>query len=129
MPGIAISRCLRCGGCAETLGTEEVGMKGQWIDRTSLVGVAVLALWTGGAWAQAPAAPSTAPAGKIAAVVNGETIPEDDVDQVATMVIKDRFKLQQQPTEQQRHEVRMEVISMSIDDVLMRQFLAKCNVK
>jgi parvulin-like peptidyl-prolyl isomerase len=86
-------------------------------------------LWTGGAWAQAPAAPSTAPAGKIAAVVNGETIPEDDVDQVANLVIKDRFKLQQQPTEQQRHDVRMEVISMSIDDVLMRQFLAKCNVK
>src|SRR5271154_3237129 len=105
-------------------GTQEVGMKAQWTIRASLVGAAVLAVCAG-VRAQAP----VAPAHKVAAVVDGEAIPEEDIDQVANLVIKDRFKLQQQPTDQQRREVRLDVINMAVDDVLMRHFLAKSNIK
>lgn len=127
---LAISLRLRYGDSPETLGMEEVGMRAQWTNRASLVGIAILAISSRAAWGQAPAAVSpAAAAGKVAAVVNGETIPEADIEQVANLVIKDRFKLNQAPTDQQRQEVRMEVMNMTIEDVLMRQFLVKCNVK
>jgi PPIC-type PPIASE domain/SurA N-terminal domain len=104
-------------------------MKAEWTKRAILVGAAVLAICTNGVWAQTPAARPAAPAGKVAAVVNGENIPEEEIEQVTNMVIKDRFKIQQQPTDQQRHEIRMEVVSMAIDDVLMRHFLTTCDIK
>jgi hypothetical protein len=103
-------------------------MKAQWTNLASLAAAGLLAVWTTHAWAQAPAAPPAAAAGKVAAVVNGETISEADIESVVTLVIKERFKIKP-PTDQERHEIRMEVMSMTIDDVLMRQFLGKCNVK
>ncbi|MBY0521979.1 MAG: peptidylprolyl isomerase [Gemmataceae bacterium] len=99
----------------------------------SLAGAALLAVGTGGAWAQAPAAPPTPPPvsaapaapGKVAAKVNDEVVHDAEIQQVVDMIVKDRFRLQP-PTDQQRRELRMEVMQMLVDDLLMRQFLAKC---
>jgi parvulin-like peptidyl-prolyl isomerase len=97
----------------------------------SLASAAVLVIGASGSWAQAPTAPAPAPAaaavGKVAAKVNGEAINDAEVQPVVDMIIRDRFKLQP-PTDQQRKELRLEVINMLVDDVLMRQFVTRSNI-
>lgn len=80
----------------------------------SMVGLAILAGSVAG----------QAPAPKPIAVVNGEAIPTGDIDRVAEMILKEKFKVQP-PTEVQRKQVRMEVLHLALNNVLMRQFLRK----
>lgn len=89
-----------------------------------LAGVAGLILLASGTLAQAPATAPAQPAGKPAAVVNGEPIPLADVERLTDMLLQEKFKVQP-PTEAQRKQVRREVLSMLINDVLMRQFVRK----
>ncbi len=92
----------------------------------SLASAALLAAWATSANAQAPASPPATD--KPAAVVNGEAVREADIKPVIDAVIADRYKLHP-PTDQDRREIRSEVLSMLIDDLLMRQFLAKSGVQ
>jgi parvulin-like peptidyl-prolyl isomerase len=102
----------------------------------SLASAATLALGANVCFAQAPATPPPAPAtqpapvnpAKPAAIVNGEPITQADVMSAAKMVTEQRFRTGV-PTDAQRHEVFTEVIAMLVDDVLLRQFLAKTGVK
>jgi len=65
-----------------------------------------------------------APAPEPIAVVNGEPIPLGDIERVAEMIIKEKFKVQP-PTEVQRRQVKLEVLHLALNNVLMRQFLRK----
>ncbi|MBL8795690.1 MAG: peptidylprolyl isomerase [Planctomycetia bacterium] len=67
-------------------------------------------------WAQTPA--------KLAATVNGEPVPLADLDRVVEMIVKEKFKMQP-PTDAQRRQVRMEMLTLLINDLLMKQFLRK----
>lgn len=100
-------------------------MNGLKANRAILAGAAVLALWTTTAHGQIQ---RTAGLAKPAAVVNGESIGQAEVDQVTALIIKDQFKLQP-ATEEQRRDVRAQVVMMAIDDTLMRQFLAKTGIQ
>ena len=86
----------------------------------SLTGAAGLVLAVGGLWAQAPVPP--------AATVNGEPITMAEVDQIADKIIKQKFKVGP-ATELQRKQVRQEVLNMSVDDVLMHQFLRRSGTR
>jgi len=79
----------------------------------------VVALWVLAILGNALAA-QTATSVKPAALVNGEPIPMSDIDTILKM----------QPsatpmTEAQRKQMRQEVLSMLVDDLLMQQFLRK----
>lgn len=91
-----------------------------------LAGAAMLAFWTNTTPAQQ--IQQAAATAKAAAVVNGEPISAAEIDHITALMIKDRFKLQP-PTDQQRAEVRMEVVMSAIEEALMRQFLAKSGVQ
>jgi peptidyl-prolyl cis-trans isomerase C len=88
-----------------------------------LVGVVSLLVLAGGLWAQNPGTSSTLQA-KPAAVVNGEPIMLADLEPTVQMIMKEKFKVQP-PTEVQRRQVRQEILQLSVNDVLMRQFLRK----
>lgn len=81
----------------------------------SLTALAILACSVGA---------QTTPDAKPIAVVNGEPIPAGDIDRVADMILKEKFKVQP-PTEVQRRQVRMEVLHLALNNILMRQFLKK----
>jgi peptidyl-prolyl cis-trans isomerase C len=104
-----------------------------------LASLALLAVSARLGWAQAPAAPvqppaaPTAPAapvaavpaaGKPAVVVNGDTVSAAEVTAVVELVIKQRFKTQP-PTDMQRRDIWNEVVNKFVDDILLRQFLAR----
>jgi peptidyl-prolyl cis-trans isomerase C len=80
-------------------------------------GTAILGTWTGSATAQSPAA---LPA-NVVAVVNGATITRAELDAVLKMSGPSAVV----QTEAQRKQRQMEVLSMLIDNLLMRQFLEK----
>lgn len=61
------------------------------------------------------------PAAKPAAVVNGEPIPMADVDNILKLQGPSATPM----SEVQKKQMRQEVLSMMIDDVLMQQFLRK----
>jgi peptidyl-prolyl cis-trans isomerase C len=85
----------------------------------TLPAFAVLALAAGSpgtAAAQAPAAPV-----KAAAVVNGETIPLDDVE----AILKSRPVPGDKPTEAEHREMQRQALDMLIDDLILQQFLQK----
>jgi parvulin-like peptidyl-prolyl isomerase len=82
----------------------------------ALASVAALALLCQTVSAQGPSKSS-----KPAAVVNGETIPLEDVD----AILKCRPQQYPKPSEAERYELQREALDMVIDDVLMRQFLRK----
>jgi peptidyl-prolyl cis-trans isomerase C len=86
-----------------------------------VLGCGVLAILASAVTAQSPPA---APAGKPAAVVNGEPVLAADLDHIVEMLIKEKFKVQP-PNDAQRREVRETVLGMLINDVLMRQFMQK----
>jgi peptidyl-prolyl cis-trans isomerase C len=93
-----------------------------------LLGCVSLAILASSGWAQAPTggvvpAVANVPA-KPAAVVNGEPIATAELDHVAEMLVKERFKVQP-PTEAQRRQVRLELLDLLVNDVLMRQFMQK----
>jgi peptidyl-prolyl cis-trans isomerase C len=102
----------------------------------ALAGAAALAVGVSMSYAQAPApapqaappAAPQAPAGKPAVVVNGEPIVASEVNSVVDIVIKQRFKTQP-PTDAQRREIWMEVVTMLVDDALLRQYLNKSNIQ
>ena len=100
-------------------------MNGLKANRAILAGAALLALWTTTVRGQIQ---RTAGLAKPAAVVNGEAIGHAEIDQVTALIIKDQFKLQP-ATEEQRRDVRAQVVMMAIDDTLMRQFLAKTGIQ
>jgi peptidyl-prolyl cis-trans isomerase C len=86
----------------------------------SLASAALLAASASGAIAQpaiTPAAQTAAPA-KLAAVVNGEPIPMEDVERF----FKER-PIPPQLTEEQRRQIKLEVVGMLVDDHLLQQFL------
>jgi parvulin-like peptidyl-prolyl isomerase len=80
------------------------------------------AMWTAGLVWLAVAAPgrAQAPAAKVAAVVNGESIPMSEVQ-----AILDERPPPVAMTEDQRREMRRAALNMLIDDALMRQYLRK----
>jgi parvulin-like peptidyl-prolyl isomerase len=99
----------------------------KWI-LAGLTGAAMLAGTATGAKAQAPAgAPpaATAPASpaKPPAVVNGEVISRAELD--AAIKLLGGGPSPMQLTEDQRRGQQMQVLSLLIDDKVMRQFLAK----
>ena len=63
-------------------------------------------------------------ASKPAAIVNGEAISRAELDRVVGFVLKERFKLQP-PTPSQKKQAQEDVLTMLIDDLLMKQFLEK----
>jgi parvulin-like peptidyl-prolyl isomerase len=69
---------------------------------------------------QAPAPVAVKPA----ATVNGEPIAMADLDRVVEMIVKEKFKMQP-PTDVQRRQVRLEMLTLLINDLLMKQFLRK----
>lgn len=83
----------------------------------SLLGLAFLG---SAVWGQTPAPAAAKPA----ATVNGESIALADLDRVVEMIVKEKFKMQP-PTEVQRRQVRMEMLTLLINDILMKQFLRK----
>jgi len=104
-----------------------------------LASSALLTLATQVGHAQAPPAPAAPPAvpaaaappaaaAKPAAIVNGEPIAQAEVATVVDLVLKQRFRTQP-PSDAQRREVWMEVLSMLSDDVLLRQFLTRSNIQ
>lgn len=58
---------------------------------------------------------------KVAAVVNGETIPLDDVE----AILKARPIQGDKPTESEYREMQREALDMLIDDLILQQFLKK----
>jgi parvulin-like peptidyl-prolyl isomerase len=89
-------------------------MSGQTWLRAAATTAGVLALVAGRAPAQAPAV-------KPAAVVNGEAISFAEVE----AVLKQRPPTATQPTEAQQRQLRLDALSMLMDDLLMQQFLRK----
>jgi hypothetical protein len=88
----------------------------------SLAGAAFLAATTGNLSAQ-PAPPPPAPTpmaapGKLAATVNGEAIPMEEVE----LFLKQR-PVPPQLSDEQRRQIRLEVVGMIVDDHLLQQFL------
>jgi peptidyl-prolyl cis-trans isomerase C len=87
----------------------------------SLAGAALLAATATGSFAQ-PAAPAAAGASatpaKLAAVVNGEPIPMEEVERF----LKDR-PVPPQLSDEQRRQLRFEIVGMLVDDHLLQQFL------
>jgi peptidyl-prolyl cis-trans isomerase C len=71
----------------------------------------------------APAADARDPsaAGKVAAVVNGEPIPLEDVE----AIVRPRPVGQSKLSEAERLELQREALDMLVDDVILRQFLRK----
>ena len=96
----------------------------KWI-LAGLTGAAVLAGSATSVCAQAPAAvPPRAPAAvsaKPPAVVNGEIITKADLDAAVKQAGQSPVTL----TEDQRRGQQMQVMGILIDEMLMRQFLAK----
>jgi hypothetical protein len=80
-----------------------------------LMGLALVAALAGPAAAQVPPPAATI---KPAALVNGESISLDEVESF----LKQR-PVPPQLTDAQRHQLRLEVVGMLIDDHLMQQFL------
>ncbi len=87
----------------------------RWVLR-SLASAAGLAMLAGAALAQAPAAQE-----KPAALVNGTAISMADVD----ALLKQGGPTATPLTELQKRQMRMEAVSMLIDDALLQQFLSK----
>ncbi|HZT80897.1 MAG TPA: peptidylprolyl isomerase [Gemmataceae bacterium] len=87
----------------------------------SLAGAALLAPLAAPARAQAPAAPAAAAQPPAAAEVNGEAIPMADLE--AMLRLDGRVPVEM--PEAKRRQMRLEALSLLIDDVLMQQFLAK----
>lgn len=111
-----------------------MGMKSKKLG--GLAAAAAVALGVGVGRAQVPA-PTAAPAPPAAAqpaanlpaaVVNGEPVPASEVKAVVDLVIGQRFKTQP-PTDVQRREIWMEVVSMLIEDVLLKQYLNKSGIQ
>jgi peptidyl-prolyl cis-trans isomerase C len=108
-------------GPANCLEKEEEQMNGRNGIGRSLAGCVGLAILASTVCGQAP--PGTATT-KPAALVNGEAIAVNDVERVADMLLKEKFKVQP-PTDAQRRQVHLEVVGLLINDVLMRQFMQK----
>jgi parvulin-like peptidyl-prolyl isomerase len=87
-------------------------MIGQCGTRCGLAALAVLAVGTGPAWAQAA---------RPVAVVNGEAIMAAEVDAVLAM----QGPTATPPTETQKKLMRRQVVEMLVDDVVMKQFLLR----
>jgi peptidyl-prolyl cis-trans isomerase C len=68
------------------------------------------------------------PPAQPAATVNGEVIGLDELEPIVGAMIREKFKTQP-PTDVQKHEMRLDVLNMMIDDVLMRQFLTTSGPK
>lgn len=85
-----------------------------------LVGLLGLAFLGSTVCGQAPAPAAVKPA----AIVNGEPIALADLDRVVEMIVKEKFKMQP-PTDMQRRQVRVEMLTLLINDILMKQFLRK----
>ena len=96
-----------------------------WI-LAGLAGAALLAGTAVGAKAQAPAGapPVPAAAPKPPAVVNGEVVSRTELD-AAVKQVAGAQPSPVQLTDDQRRGQQMQVLSLIIDDKLMRQFLAK----
>lgn len=98
-------------------------MKPLMLSLRNLAGAVILAAWAAPVFSQAPA-----PAAKPGAVVNGVPIPLKQIDAQADAKVKKLFKFQP-PNDQQRNEIRQDVVTMLIDDVLKQQILVKSGVK
>jgi peptidyl-prolyl cis-trans isomerase C len=89
-----------------------------WI-KAGLAGAALLIGAAASVRAQTPTTPTTA---KPPAIVNGEVIPQAELDAAIRQVAGPKPV---QLTEDQRRGQAMQILGMMIDDKLMRQFLAK----